>query len=122
MGANESAFEPRAERGGDLEVINPPTNVPLAHTPQGTPPGVMAAAFLKFAEGVQKARFDEGAETRPLLGREPMVAQVGFGMGKVQFGVGDIEIAAKDRRLPPRQLLDVAEEFAVPLLAVGQAG
>src|SRR5262245_11278888 len=82
----------------------------------------MAAAFLEFTEGVQKARFDEGTEASPFLRGKAVVASVGFGMGEVQFGVSDIEVATKDCGFLARKPFEVAKEFAVPLLPVREAG
>src|ERR1043166_329108 len=122
VSADERAFEPRAQGSGNEEVINAPTNVPLPHARHRAPPGVMTAARLEFAKGVKEAGLNEGAETGPLFGREPMVADVGFGIGEVELRMSDIQVAAENDRLGSLQLFQVTAEIAVPLLSVSQAG
>src|SRR5258705_472065 len=75
--------------------IDPPADVPGARVGHGTPPGVMPPALLEFAESVDEAGFDEGAETGAFLDGEPVIANVGLGIGEVNLGVGHVEITAK---------------------------
>src|SRR6266581_3047260 len=69
--SDESAFESRTQGGGDKEVINAPTDVPIAHSWHWTPPGVMSVAFLEFPEGINEAALDEGAKTSAFLRSKP---------------------------------------------------
>src|SRR6266436_5112240 len=119
--ANEGVLEARTQQAGDQEIINAPADVPVAHTAHGAPPCVMAAARLKFAEGVNEAGFDKGAEASSFLGRESVIAFVRLGVGEVQLGVRDVEIAAEDDGLFALQHLEVSQERAVPLLPVREA-
>ena len=50
LGADERAFETRAQSGAEEEVVNAPADVPGAGVAHLTPPGVMPAAFLKLTE------------------------------------------------------------------------
>src|SRR6266545_2640606 len=122
VGADEGAFEARAQRGAEQEIINAPPNVSGAYAGHLTPPGVMPAAFLEFAKRVEEAGLHERAEAGAFLGREAVVLDVGFGVGEVNLGVRRIEIAAEDYRIFLFQFLEVTEKGAIPLLAIGEAG
>src|ERR1041385_399673 len=64
---DEGFLQSRSQRGADQEVIDAPADVPLARAGQRTPPRVMAAALLEFAEGVDEARAHERIEARAFL-------------------------------------------------------
>ena len=55
----------------------------------------MAIAGREHAEGIDEPRVDEGLEAGPLLVSEAFLADVAFRMCKVQFGVGNVEVAAE---------------------------
>ena len=115
-------FQARTQGAGDEEIIEPPADVPGARGAENAPPSVVSPTLLEFPERVQEAGVHEGTEALTLLDGEAVVADVGLGIGEVQFGVRDVEVAAEDHRLFLFQLLEVGEEIPVPLLPVGQAG
>ncbi len=96
---DESALEPGTQRGGDEEIINAPADVPGAGVGHRTPPSVMPARRLELPKCVEEAGFDEGIETTALLDGETVIADIGFGIGQVQIGVRDVQVAATDHRI-----------------------
>lgn len=119
---DEGVLESGSEFWGDEDVVNAPADVAFACAGQKAPPGVVAGAFFEFAEGVDESGAQVGVEAGAFLGCEAVVVAVGGGVGEVQFGVGDVEVAAEDDGFGAAELEEVAEEGAVPLLAVRQAG
>src|SRR6266516_7443851 len=120
FGPDEGAFEARAEGGADEEVVDAPTYIPGPDTGHRTPPGVMPAVGLEFAEGVEEPGLHESGEPGSFLGREAMVFHVCLGIGEVEFGVRHVEVAAEDDGSLLFKPLEVAEEIAVPPPAVGK--
>jgi hypothetical protein len=47
-----------------------------------------------------------------------VIFHVGFRIGKVEFGVRHVEIAAEDHRLFLFKFFEIAKKLAVPLLAI----
>lgn len=121
LGTDEGALEARAKAGADQKVINAPADVPCSRAGQRAPPGVMTAALFKFPKGVNETGFDERAEAGPFLDSETVIAHVGLGIGEIDLGMGDVEVAAKDDGLFAFQFFEVTEEIAVPFLAVREA-
>src|SRR6185437_1470788 len=85
--ANERALEARTQRGADQKIIQAPPDVPLARGAQRTPPGIMTAAFFKFAEGIDEAGLHERVKSGALLFREPVVVHVRFRIREIDFRV-----------------------------------
>src|SRR5439155_12933402 len=54
VAADEGALEAGPQPGGHEHIINAPANISIPHAGHRTPPGVMAAALFKFAEGVNE--------------------------------------------------------------------
>src|SRR5439155_1657774 len=118
--ADEGAFEARAQGGADEEVVDAPTHVSASDTGHRTPPGIMPAIRLEHAESVEKTGLHKRGETGSFLGRETVIVHVVLWIGEVDFGVRHVEVAAEDDGLFPFKLLEVAEEIAVPLSAIGE--
>src|SRR5437879_3745851 len=104
---DKCAFEPRSQRGRDKDIINSPANVPFPCSQHGAPPGIVAATFLEFAEGINESSLGEGAKSRAFLRGEPVSPDVLFWVREVQFHVRNIEIATKNHWLPALQPNDV---------------
>jgi hypothetical protein len=120
--ADEGALQPRPEAPRDEDIVDPPPHVALAHSGIGAPPRVPPGLRLELAERVEEARPDQAVESRPLLGREAVVADVFSGTGQVDLPMGDIEIAAHDHRLAAIQADEITGERPVPSLPVRKAG
>src|SRR2546421_4547402 len=114
VAANKSALETRAQGGRDEEVINTPADIALANAGHRAPPGIVSAAFLEFAEGIEKTRFDERAESSAFFECEAMAASIGSWIGQIELSVCHVKIAAEDHRFFPFQFLEIANELAIP--------
>ena len=81
----------------------------------------MSAAFLKFAERVNKPGFHKCAKPGAFFRSETVVVNIGFGIGKIHFRVRHIEVTAKNHGLFLFQLFKVTQKISVPTLAVSEA-
>src|SRR5205085_367151 len=98
VATDEGALEPRTQGRGNQDVIDAPSDVARPGIAHRAPPGVMPAALFKFAEGVEESCFDKGAEPGPFFEGKSVRALIGLGIGQVDFGVGHVQVAAKDDR------------------------
>src|SRR5919108_4758412 len=98
LGADEGALEAGTQRLRDQEKVDAPADVPVAGPGHGAPPRVMAAAFLELAEGVEETRLHKRVEAGAFFGREPVVPDIGLGVGEVKFSVRHVQVAAKNHR------------------------
>src|SRR5437868_1975175 len=92
--ADERAFEPRAQRGADEEVIDPPADVPRPRAREGRPPAVMSPALFKFPERVDESGLHQRIESAALLRRETVRVQVRPGIREVDLRMRHVEVAA----------------------------
>lgn len=122
FGLDEGGFQAGPEFGADQEVVETPPDVPGAGAGHEAPPSVMAAAWFEFPEGVEEAGVEYGLESGAFLGGEAVVAEVGFRVREVQFGVGDVEIAAEDYGLGGLESAKEGQERPVPVLSIVEAG
>jgi len=76
----------------------------------------MAAALLELAESVEESRLHETAKTSAFLGREAVVFHVGLRIGEIEFGVSDVEVAAKDHGLCLLQIFEIAKKRRGPIV------
>ena len=68
-----------------------------------------------MSECVDKACINNGIKASTLLVGKACILSVGFGIGQVDFGVGNIQVAAEYDRLLDFKLFDVSEEINIPL-------
>ena len=100
------------ERVGDQEVVEAPAAVFRSRVHHVSPEGVGAALVrIEMAERVDHLRLRQHVgESLAFLRRKPGVLFVGFKVFQVDFVVGDVQIAAYDRRLLLVQVLWVYSE------------
>src|SRR5262245_417606 len=120
VGVDECAFEPWAQASAQEKIIDTPADVPRAGVGERRPPGVMPAAFLEFAKGVNKASLHKRSEASAFLRREAVISEVGFRVSKINFSVCHVQVTAENHRFTALELFEVTQEVAVPLLAVRQ--
>src|SRR5260221_6017385 len=114
LGQNPGALERGTEPLRRHTVVDAPSDVARAAIAHLAPPGIMSAAFFEFRESVDKARRQEPRKITPLLVSEPRVAPVRLWIGQIDFRVRHIQVAAKQDRLFPVELLQVLEKRRVP--------
>src|SRR5690606_10707767 len=95
IGVNVGGLHLRLQRRRDQYVIDSPPDIALARFRVMAPPGVMAVALAEHAQGVDEAGIDEILEALALLEGEALFAAIRSGVGEIEFGMGDIEIAAE---------------------------
>ena len=76
----------------------------------------MPVALGEDSEGVDETGIDEVLEALALLVGEALLAAVGLGVGEIQLGMRDIQVAAEDHGLLLLQQLAVGKEGRVPVL------
>ena len=81
----------------------------------------MAVAGFELAKRVDESGAHKVAEARAFLRSEPVIAEVGFGIRQVQFGVSDVEVAAEDDGFGLLELLELTQKGSVPTLPIRQA-
>ena len=78
---------------------------------------------MPVAERIHEARLHQPSEPTPFLDREPMVADVGLGIGQIDFLMGHIEVSAKNHRLAGLQCFQMSPKGWIPFqLPVRQPG
>jgi hypothetical protein len=76
----------------------------------------VTAALCEYAECVDESRVDKVLKAFALFLRETFLTSIRFGVGKIDLGMGDIQIAAKNDRLTLLELFAVGEERGIPVL------
>ena len=92
----------------DGKIIQPPSDVLLAHSGAVAPPRVMVRIRAEVPEGIHVTRFKKTIHPGPLFREKACVVFVGLRVLQIDLAMRDIEIAAKYNRLPGR-----TEAFAV---------
>ena len=77
----------------------------------------MAVALREHPEGVDESGIDEILKSAALLVRESLLAAVRLGIGQIELGVGDVEVAAEYDRLAPLELAAIGEDMRQPYIA-----
>ena len=105
---------------GDPEIVDAPSDIPLAGTGAVRPPRVgFARVRVEMPEGIDESGLDEFGELAALLVAEPGIVAVLLRSGQVDLFVGHIQIAAEDERFTRLPEVDeVIAEGVVPLHAV----
>ena len=98
FGKDIGFFEPGPERRRNAKIIDPPPDIPLPAIVELAPPGVMPFVFMKLTEGVDETAFNNMIEAGPFFVREPVALVIRVRMRQIDFGVRDIEVAAKNHR------------------------
>src|ERR1700722_2386472 len=80
------------------------------------PPRIVSVALGKQSECIDEAGVDEGLKSRALLIGETLLAAIGLGIRKIEFGMGNIEVTAKYDGLGFFQLFAICEEGRIPML------
>src|SRR5882672_52412 len=96
-------------------VIDSPPDVARPRIGEMTPPRVVPVALREQAKGVDETRIHEVLESLTFFIREALLAAIRFGIGQIELGVRDIEVAAKNDRLGLLQLLAIGEEGRIPV-------
>ena len=85
--ADKRVFQSRTQRFGDEKIIQSPADVSTARAAKNAPPGVMATAFFKLAERVQKTGVHKRGEAGALFRCETVVVDVGPRIRQIDFRV-----------------------------------
>lgn len=99
MVVDVGGFEMRDEVFGNEEIVNAPADVALAGFCPMRPPSVTLESGIEITEGVDEAGGEEIFDSLTFLFGESGVMLVVFRAGKVERGVGDVEIATNNDRL-----------------------
>jgi hypothetical protein len=78
----------------------------------------MTSLLVELPKRVDEANVQEALEPFSFLISEAVIPCICLGMGQIQFGVCDIEVAASDDGLGGLKGLQEASEVLVPYLAV----
>ena len=118
---DRGALDGRTEGIGDDEVVDPPSNVPLAGFCKVAPPRV-GSLFIRMeeTEGIGEAFLQKGIHFSALFICEACILMVRSGIGKVDVFMGDIEVAAEDDRLFLRESCHIVCHRILPCHAVGK--
>jgi hypothetical protein len=120
--SDEGVFEARKQKGRNEEIIDAPTDVAFAGTGEVRPPRVLFGRIgVKMAEGVDESAVDEFLKTRTLFVGKPGISTITPGIGKVDFLVRHVQIAANDDRLGFFERFQMVEKKRIPELAVFEA-
>ena len=104
------------------DVVDTPSDVPLARTAPLPPPRVMARRLgMQGAKGIHPARVDPAVEFGPLLGEEPAVRDIRLRARQVDHAVRRVVVADHEHRAQTPQRLRSGEDRPreVELVAVG---
>src|SRR5271165_400857 len=115
LGMDLGALHRRAQLSRHEYVVDSPSDVARPRIGEMTPPRIMSIALREQPKGIDEAGIHEILESGALLVRETLLAAIGFRVGQIEFGVRDIEVAAKNDRLGFFQLLAIGEKGRIPL-------
>src|SRR5271168_2167434 len=76
-------------------IVDSPSDIARPRIGKVAPPGIVPIALREHAEGIDEARVDEGLESRAFFVGKSFLAAILFRVGKIQFRVRDVEVAAK---------------------------
>ena len=84
---------------GDTEIVDTPPDITLSCGGTVGPPSVAFSSIgVEVAKAVDKAGLDDGIETGALFFGKASVLPIRLWVGEIDFGMGDVEVAAKDNR------------------------
>ena len=93
------------------DVVDPPSDVPLARAAPLPPPRVLARLLgMQGAKGIYPARVDPAVEFGPLLREEPAVRDIRLRARQVNHAVRRVVVADHEHRAPPPQRLRSGED------------
>jgi len=75
----------------------------------------MSVALCEQPERIDETGVHEVLKSRALLVGEPLLAAIGLGVGQIELGVRDIEVATENDRLRAFQLPAVREKCRIPV-------
>ena len=70
---------------------------------------------MEYAKCIDKSSFDKITKPLTLFIGETVLADIGFRVGEIIFGISDIEISAKNHRLLFLQFLTIRQKSWIPL-------
>ena len=81
----------------DAKVIDAPSDITLTRGGTVGPPCIAFGGIgVEVAKAVDKAGLDDGVETGSLFVSKARVLSIRLWVGEINFGVGDVEVTAKD--------------------------
>ena len=93
------------------DVVDPPSDVPLARAAPLPPPRVLARLLgMQGAKDIYPARVDPAVEFGPLLGEEPAVRDIRLRARQVNHAVRRVVVADHEHRAPTPQRLRSGED------------
>ena len=93
------------------DVVDPPSDVPLARAAPLPPPRVLARRLgMQGAKGIHPARVDPAIEFGPLLGEEPAVRDIRLRTRQVDRAVRRVVVADHEHRAPAPEFLRPGED------------
>ena len=72
-------------------------------------------------KGIDQARVDKVLEANPFFAGKSMLPDVRPGVGEIESGVRHVEIPAAHHGFVLLELLELGQQAAIPILAVGKA-
>src|ERR1700730_8202828 len=81
-----------------------------------TPPRIMAVPLREKPERIDEPRIHHILKSLALLVGESLFPAVRLGICEIEFGVGDVQIAAKNNRLARLELPAISQKCRIPML------
>src|SRR3984893_3565853 len=113
---NRRAAHRAAQGGRHQKIVDSPPYVARPGVRKMTPPRIVAVSLREEPERIDEPRVHHILKSLALLVGESLFPAVRLGIGKIEFGVGNVQIAAKNDRLARLELLAIGKERRVPML------
>src|SRR5260221_5769827 len=113
---NRRAVHRAAQDGRHQKIVDSPPDVARPRVGKMTPPRIVAVSLREEPERIDETRIHHILKSLPLLVGESLFPAVRLGIGEIEFGVGDVQIAAKNNRLARLELPAIIQECRIPTL------